>query len=407
MLSQKTIDIVKSTAPVLAVKGTEITTTFYKNLFNAHPELLNIFNHANQQKGRQQAALANTVYAAANYIDQLHVLLPAVKQIAHKHRSLVVKPEHYPIVGENLLKAIKEVLGDAATDEIIEAWGEAYGVIADVFISVEKEMYDEAEGAAGGWDAFKEFKVVKKEKESDVITSFYLQPVDGKQLPAFKSGQYITVRLSIPGEKYLLNRQYSLSNALGEDCFRISVKREQLEGAPEGKVSNYLHDHLNVGDVLEVTAPAGDFVFEAPEEKAVRFIAGGVGITPFMSMLNTLANEKTNKEISLLHATKNNIVQAFRDEIAQINEALPNFNTVSFYEELNGEANASSAIQEGRVTEEVLKELVNKGDAEYYVCGPVPFMKFVITTLYALGVPKEQVKFEFFGPAMNIEEAIA
>lgn len=407
MLNQKTIDIVKSTAPVLAVKGTEITTVFYKNMFNAHPELLNIFNHANQQKGRQQTALANTVYAAATHIDQLDVLIPAVKQIAHKHRSLVVKPEHYPIVGENLLKAIKVVLGDAATDEILEAWGEAYGVIADVFISVEQEMYDEAKTSVGGWDAFKEFKVVKKEKESDVITSFYFQPVDGKQLPAFKSGQYITVRLSIPGEEYLLNRQYSLSNASGEDYLRISVKREQLEGAPEGKVSNYLHDHLNVGDVLEVTAPAGDFIFEAEETKPVHFIAGGVGITPFMSMLHTLAIEKTNKEISLLHATKNNSVQAFVNEIAQIKEVLPNFNAISFYEESNGEANTSSAIKEGRVTEEALKELVNKGDAEYYVCGPVPFMKYVITTLYALGIPKEQVKFEFFGPSMNLEEASA
>ncbi|MEH6941802.1 NO-inducible flavohemoprotein [Bacillus sp. JJ722] len=407
MLSQKSIDIVKSTAPVLALKGTEITTVFYKNMFNAHPELLNIFNHANQEKGRQQTALANTVYAAATYIDQLHVLLPAVKQIAHKHRSLVVKPEHYPIVGEYLLKAIKEVLGDAATDEILEAWGEAYGVISDVFISVEQEMYDEAKSNVGGWDTFKEFKVVKKEKESDEITSFYFQPVDGKQLPAFKSGQYITVRLSIPGEDYLLNRQYSLSNASGDDYFRISVKREQQEGTPDGKVSNYVHDHLNVGDVLDVTAPAGDFVYEVDETKPVHFIAGGVGITPFMSMLHTLANEKTTKEISLLHATKNNSVQAFVNEIAQINEVLPNFNAISFYEELIGETSTSPAIKEGRVTEEVLKELVNKGDAEYYVCGPVPFMKYIITTLYALGVPKEQVKFEFFGPSMNIEEASA
>ena len=87
-------------------------------MFETHPQLLNIFNQANQQKGRQQTALANTVYAAAQYIDQLEVLLPAVKQIAHKHRSLVVKPEHYPIVGEHLLKAIKEVLGDAATDGV-------------------------------------------------------------------------------------------------------------------------------------------------------------------------------------------------------------------------------------------------------------------------------------------------
>ena len=141
MLSQQTINIVKSTVPVLEVHGVAITTTFYKNLFEAHPELLNIFNHANQAKGRQQTALANTVYAAAVHIDNLAAIIPVVKQIGQKHVSLGIKPEHYPIVGEHLLGAIKEVLGDAATDEIINAWAEAYGVIADAFISVEEEMY--------------------------------------------------------------------------------------------------------------------------------------------------------------------------------------------------------------------------------------------------------------------------
>lgn len=407
MLTQKTIDIVKSTAPVLAVKGTEITTAFYKNMFDAHPELLNIFNHANQQKGRQQAALANTVYAAATYIDQLHVLLPAVKQIAHKHRSLAIKPEHYPIVGEYLLKAIKEVLGDAATDEIITAWGEAYGVIADVFISVEKEMYEKAETAEGGWADYKDFTVVKKEKESEVITSFYLKPVDGNKLPAFQPGQYITVRLEIPHEQYLVNRQYSLSAAPGEEYFRISVKRERLEGTPEGKMSNYLHDHLEVGDQLEVTAPAGDFTFDATATKPVHFIAGGVGITPFMSMLHTVADIQPNRTISLIHATKAASIQAFRDEIQSLKQEMPNLTVISLYEQLEGNLQVDSSIGQGRITEEMLKGYVEQGDADYYVCGPVPFMKYVITTLYRLGVPKEQVKFEFFGPSMNLEEATA
>ena len=92
------------------------------------------------------------------YIDNLEVILPVVKQIAHKHRSLGIKPEHYPIVGKHLLLAIKDVLGDAATDEIIDAWAEAYGVIADAFISVEAEMYDEAANQQGGWDGFRQLR---------------------------------------------------------------------------------------------------------------------------------------------------------------------------------------------------------------------------------------------------------
>ena len=159
MLSQQTIDIVKSTVPVLEEYGTTITKTFYKNMFGAHPELLNIFNQTNQEKGRQQTALANTVIAAAKYIDNLEVIVPVVKRIAHKHRSLAVKAEHYPIVGEHLLGAIKEVLGDAATDDIIQAWGEAYGVIADAFIGIERDMYTVASEQEGGWMDYKDFVV--------------------------------------------------------------------------------------------------------------------------------------------------------------------------------------------------------------------------------------------------------
>src|SRR5690606_5710012 len=125
-----TIAIIKSTVPVLETHGQAVTKRFYQRLFEAHPELLNIFNHANQRQGRQQAALANSVYAAAANIENLSAILPVVRQIGHKHRSLGVKPEHYPIVGENLLAAMKDVLGDAATPEILDAWAEAYGVIA-------------------------------------------------------------------------------------------------------------------------------------------------------------------------------------------------------------------------------------------------------------------------------------
>ena len=130
MLNQKTIDIIKSTVPVLKEHGLEITKTFYKTMF------------ANKQEsGEQPKALAMTVLAAAQNIDNLEAILPAVKKIGSVHVNSYVKPEHYPIVGKNLLLAIKEVLGDAATEEVLNAWAEAYEVIAKVFIDVEKDMY--------------------------------------------------------------------------------------------------------------------------------------------------------------------------------------------------------------------------------------------------------------------------
>src|SRR5690606_8414468 len=219
MLSEQTIKVIKSTVPVLEVHGTAITKRFYQMLFSNHPELLNVFNHINQKQGKQPAAFANAVYAAAANIDKLENILPVVKQIAHKHRSLGITAEQYPIVGQNLLAAIKDVLGDAATDEILQAWAEAYGVIAQVFIDVEAQMYAEAESVEGGWRGFRPFVVDKKVKESEVITSFYLVPQDGGAISSYLPGQYITVKLTIPGDEYTHLRQYSLSDKPGNSYY--------------------------------------------------------------------------------------------------------------------------------------------------------------------------------------------
>ena len=141
MLSQKTIEIVKSTVPVLKEHGLEITKTFYKTMFTNNPEVKEMFNMDKQESGEQPKALAMTILAAAQNIDNLEVLLPAVKKIGNIHVNSNVKPEHYPIVGKHLLGAIKEVLGDNATDEIIDAWAKTYGVLSEVFINHEKEIY--------------------------------------------------------------------------------------------------------------------------------------------------------------------------------------------------------------------------------------------------------------------------
>jgi hemoglobin-like flavoprotein len=143
MLDQKTIDIIKSTVPALKAHGVEITTVFYKTMFERNPEVKPLFNMDKQASGEQPKALALTILAAAQNIDNLATIMPVAKRIAIKHCDRNIKPEHYPIVGENILIAIKKVLGDAATDEIIDAWGQAYGVIAEVFINIEKEIYAE------------------------------------------------------------------------------------------------------------------------------------------------------------------------------------------------------------------------------------------------------------------------
>jgi nitric oxide dioxygenase len=406
LLDQKTIEIIKSTVPVLEQHGESITTRFYQMMFGNHPELLNIFNHANQKQGRQQRALAGTVYAAAQYIDNLEAILPVVKQIAHKHRSLGIKAEHYPIVGKHLLLAIKDVLGDAATDEIIDAWGKAYNVISDAFIGVEAEMYEEASSQKGGWDGFRSFIVDRKVIESDVITSFYLKPVDHKEIADFLPGQYISIKLEIDGEEFTHIRQYSLSDAPGKNYYRISVKREAGTANPDGMVSNYLHDTVTEGEILKISAPAGDFVLDTEKSTPLVLLSGGVGLTPMLSMLKTVVEVQPDRKVTFIHAAANGNVHALREEVDSLT-TLDNVNSYFFYDSPTEEDRKNNTFDvEGYVTEEWLVNNIPTVESDFYFCGPVPFMKSINTSLKNLGANAERIHFEFFGPKDSLEESV-
>ena len=369
-------------------------------MFDNHPELLNVFNHANQKQGRQQTALANTVYAAAANIDNLGAIIPVVKQIGTKHRALGITPEQYPIVGENLLAAIKDVLGDAATDDIINAWAEAYGVIADAFIGIEQEMYEEAEGQPGGWAGFRNFVVDKKVKESDVITSFYLKPEDGEAIASYQAGQYITVKVKPENEKYTSLRHYSLSDASGKDYYRISVKQEE-----KGVVSNYLHNEVNEGDKILVSAPAGEFVLD---EKAtpVVLISGGVGLTPMVSMLKTIVEKQPEREVTFIHGALNSDVHALKEEVTDVASKHENVKSYTAYSApTESDREAKEYDKEGFVDLEWLQSIINNhGAADFYFCGPVPFMKSMNRILKEWGVSTDKIHYEFFGPAGTLEE---
>ncbi|MCH7322135.1 NO-inducible flavohemoprotein [Solibacillus sp. MA9] len=399
MLDQHTIDVIKSTVPVLEVHGVTITKTFYHNLFRDNPTLLNIFNHTNQSKGRQQTALANTVYAAAQHIDNLEPIVPVVVQIAHKHVSLGVLPEHYPIVGQYLLGAIKEVLGDAATDEIIDAWAKAYGVIADIFISVEEDLYKAAENN-GGWRAFKQFKIARKEQESADVISFYLTPTDGSKVPAYKPGQYVTIRVTVPGEEYMLNRQYTLSQPSNSQEFRISVKRES-ENLINGKVSNFLHD-TEVGTVIDVSAPAGVFTYE-PTNAAVLFISGGIGVTPLNAMFQTIENKEN---ITFIQCARNEKVLAFHEAIQNKMNTLNGPTGLrklfsAFKKDSNSHHQVLYSDNNEYINASILRPTLTS-DTHVYMCGPTPFMEAAINALHECNIPDSQIHYEFFGPAMQL-----
>lgn len=391
MLDQKTVEIIKATIPAVQPRADEITACFYPLMFEQYPEVIPFFNQTHQAKGAQPKALANAVVAYAANIDSLGNLSEAVTRIVQKHCSLGILPHQYAIVGSCLLQAIKKVLGDAATDEVIDAWGKAYQQLADILIEAEEAVYTELAQREGGWRGERLFRVTRKQDESSLITSFYLEPEDGGAVPAFVPGQYICVLLEIDGKQ--VRRNYSLSDAPGTGYLRISVKKEE-----EGLVSSFLHNQVQAGDSLRLLPPCGDFVLRKNERPLV-LVTGGVGITPAISMLNAEAD--SGRPIHFIHAARDSAVHAFRPHVDALAEQHDHIKPCYVYDAPRPDCapHATGLID----TDLLQQQLGNRSDVEFYLLGPKPFMQAALRIARELGVPASQTHYEFFGPLESLE----
>ncbi|MFC3530688.1 NO-inducible flavohemoprotein [Vogesella facilis] len=398
MLDAATRQLVKATAPVLKEHGVTLTRHFYARMFQHNPELKQIFNQGHQQAGSQQQALAMAVAAYAEHIDNPSVLAPVLALVANKHASLGIRAEHYPIVGGHLLASIREVLGEAASDELIAAWAAAYGQLADILIAEEAKLYQQAAGQRGGWSGWRGFKVGRKVVESEEITSFYLQPADGGPLPQYRPGQYLSVRLLVPQLGMVQPRQYSLSSAPGGSALRISVKREAGDNSPAGMVSNQLHYAVNEGDHLDVAPPMGDFFLHEERSGPVVLLSAGVGTTPLLAMLEQLLQHNSPRSIRYLHACRHGGVHAFRQQLANWTREYPQLQSQVWYEQPRAEDVAGRDYQHvGRIELAAVAASAILPDADYYLCGPLPFMQQQQAALLALGVDAARIHAEAFG----------
>lgn len=394
MLSLESRPYIDASVPVLREHGVTITKTFYHNMFSEHPELTNIFNMGNQANGSQQQSLAAAVFAyAANYANP-DALAPVVSRIVHKHVSVGIRAEHYPIVGHHLLGAIQQTLGEAATPPLISAWGEAYGLLANALIAEEKNLYEDLCVQPG---ELKPMRVVAIEPQSELVTSFVLQPVDEKQNLSFTPGQYISVAVDFPnGQRQL--RQYSLSDAPGKETLRISVKREPAGATtPAGRVSNWLHDNLKIEDILEVGPPCGDFTPDTEGDQPIVLLSAGIGLTPMISALNRIAEMNPTRSVIFGHATRNRDHHSHRDDLEAALKVMPNLTVATFYEQCD--ATSEENIYPGYLTLDCLPswEYLN---TNVYLCGPLAFMQIQWKNLVQAGVPASHLHREVFGPEL-------
>lgn len=372
-------------------------------MFNAHPELWNIFNPANQRDGGQARSLAASILTYAANIDHLDRLSGMVDRIAHKHASLEVRPEHYPIVGKHLLSAIGIVLGDGATPAVVAAWTAAYNQLADIMVGRESTLYTEGAEQPGGWRGHKPFIVQRKIDESHSICSFYLVPQDGQPLPPFRPGQYVSVKFRVPGSDYQSIRQYSLSQPWHEEAYRISVKREvsplHQPEAPAGLLSNHLHDEVQEGDTVFVHVPQGDFTLDEESTRPIVLLSAGSGITPALCMLHSLAEEEADRPILFVHATSDYAHHAFGAEVRTIARENSNVKVAIFYGKIDPrDRRGIDYDEQGRISLEALRRHLPAGDADFYYCGPAGFINSVEALLDQLKVRPSRRHSEAFAP---------
>ncbi|MGH8854157.1 MAG: globin domain-containing protein [Telluria sp.] len=388
MISSASRPYIDASVPVLREHGLAITTTFYRSMFAAHPELTNLFNMGNQASGAQQQSLASALFAYAANIGNAGALGPVVSRIVHKHASVGIRADHYPIVGHHLLGAIKTVLGEAATEPLLKAWEEAYTSLARLLIDAEAKMYEEA-GVQPG--ETRTMRVTEVARESDNVISIRFAPSDGGALPPFRAGQYVSVAVDFSDGRRQL-RQYSLSDANGKDSLRISVKREDGGAHPAGEVSTWLHQNVNVGTVLQVTHPFGDFLPDTESNEPVVLLSAGVGITPMIAALNRIAAVNPERRVIFAHAARNAAHHAHQRDIATAQARMPYLHVVSFHEE-----DAAAGALPGRME---LSRLPSwpRAETDVYLCGPLPFMQAQWNALLAAGAPAARLHREVFGP---------
>ena len=402
MLSNEHIQLVKSTVPLLEASGSAITDYFYNRLFTHNPEAQNIFNMSNQASGKQSFALFSAIAAYAKNLDNVEQLLSMVERIAQKHTSLNIQPEHYDLVGHHLIETLRELVPEQFTADIEEAWTVAYQALAAIFIAREGELYKQREVLKGGWKGGRQFKLVEKRIESELVKSLVFEPVDGGPVIDYQAGQYIGIEVQPKQSEFKEIRQYSLSDKANGESYRISVKRE-IVGKP-GIVSNYLHDGLRLADEVTLYAPAGDF-FLTKTDAPVVLISAGVGLTPMQSMLETLLAEQGSKEesslqksaqkkIHFLHACENSGQHSFKKRLASLVQQ----NKVKALTWYKSETLEQAGIHQGYMDLASVEEQLPLALGDFYLCGPVAFMQFAKQQLVTLGVNDTRIHYEVFGP---------
>ncbi len=256
------------------------------------------------------------------------------------------------------------------------------------------------------WNGYRKFRVQQKVEEADGICSFYLVPHDGKPLPAYRPGQFLTFRFMLPGdhagEFRKVVRCYSLSDSPCPEQFRITVKRvPAAEGHSDpGLISSHLHDRVQAGDLLDVQAPRGDFVLDPSERQPVVLIDGGIGVTPLLSMVNSVVADDSDREVWLFYGVRNGREHIMKEHLEQLDAGSDRFHLRVLYSEpAEGDTSGGGCDGIGYVDVDLIRDCIHVCNYQFYVCGPPAMMQALVPALMDWGVDEHRIHTEAFGPA--------
>lgn len=269
-------------------------------------------------------------------------------------------------------------------------------------------MHESGASVTTGWSGFKLFRVARKEIEdaAEQICSFYLEPEDGHELPSYMPGQFLTFRLDVPKVDgsgiERITRCYSLSDAPKPEHYRVSIKRAPAPPGsdhPPGRSSNFFHEHIQVGAMLQVRAPSGHFCLESGSSPVV-LVAGGIGITPMLSMLNWCQSRQPEREVWFFYGARNSKEAAFTRHLHVTAAANPKVHLrLCFSNPLPEDQLGQDFHHHGRVEVDLFRMELPLKPYHYYICGPAPMMETLVPALAGWGVRDSHIHFEAFGPA--------
>ena len=373
--------LLRSTSHILKDHGPEIAAKFFSKLFKEQPNYRNYFNQTNQQTGKQPTAFALTFYTFIENLDNLDAMAPHMARISSKHRSSMVRPELYPVLGKYFVQTVIENLGSQGTPEVKAAWQALFNLLSSTFMKNEKELYAQLEGEDTE-KGFLPFTVTKKETTATGSTHVVtLAREDGGKLWHYTAGQYITVRVAKDG--VLHNGRYPLLEPYNGSNYKIAFKLA-YDTDPNIIISQEIVQNREVGSMVLVSPPAGSFSL-VNEAKQHLFISGGIAITSFVAVIEELQKQGKSDSVTLFQCVRTEGHAAFADKLRSILKE-------GHYVILTEKDPISKAHLEGKLN----------SDTHVYLSGSELFLTLAENALSGFNLPKSQIHTKSIEPTLRV-----